>query len=244
MAFATLYPLGIQIRSPDLVEDEPVFMDEEPSPAEDGAGFDEVVRTYLLKKAVDTVREAISAHFPRGQQLAEGVTLWVKKATGRMISVDLFELKVVYHGRIDDAIRYDRKTGAAIQQASADNTIISMGGGYPFTYPTTPVNARSNEAALSIQTSYVTTEPPDLAKVSETTSGTDTGYNPLPEGYPALPSPPANKWTFLLDPVWNFPAGWILEGRESDQILDDSGTPVLWFVKDTHVYYHQIRPAG
>ncbi len=239
--FADLHPLGILIAAADLEWDTPMFLMEEESPAGDGGGFDEVTRSYLVRSALETVREVVLTHFPTGTRLGTD-TLWVKKGSGREMMQDLFLVQIVFHGRIGP-LRYYREAAGVVQQGSASNVSVTTPSGYPYTYPST-FNVRSNEAVLTCKTSYVTTTAPDLTKLADTTSGTTIGYNALPAGYPNLPTAPTSKWAGIADPVYIYPAGWVLEDRGGPTIRDATGNEVCWAVTDTHVFYEQERPSG
>lgn len=239
--FADLHPFGIAIAAADVEWDTPMFLTEEESPAADGGGFDELTRTYLVRSALESVREVVQTHFPRGTRLGTE-TLWVKKGSGRELIANTFLIQVVFHGRIGP-LRYYRETGGVTQQGGASGVSLTPPSGYPFTYPST-FNVRSNEAVLTCKTSYVTTTAPTFATLADTTSGTASGYNALPAGYPNLPTPPASKWAGIADPIYVYPAGWVLEDRSGPEIRDATGNPVCWALTDTHVYYEQERPSG
>lgn len=235
---STTYPNGILISATSLALNTPDLLDETPSFAEDG--FDDVTRKYAVRSQTHlTAREAALALFPRGKRL-EALNLWVRSATGREVGAGLYEIQVKASGLIGTT-RYNRKVDAQSSQGGASNVNLTVPGGYPFTYPSgTIAKLRSNEAALVCRTSYVTTTAPDYTKVAQTT---DYAGNPLPAGYPALPTGPSNFWSYLSSPIYIFPAGWVLEMRAVDAIKNDSGVEVCWAVTDTHVYYHHMKPG-
>lgn len=237
--FDDFYPAGgIQLYKPEaLIEGTPVLLDERPSISVDG--FDEVVRRMLLRAPMDTVRAAINQYFPRGQRLGTE-NLWIRKATGKCLAAQLFEIEATSYGRIGD-LRYERKVDAQAQSTSG--TDITIGATYPTGYPAGAVSIQGIEASLVCRTRYVTTTAPDFTEVSEATTGSAAAPAPLPAGYPALPSGPSNKWTGLATPIWIVPAGWVLETRNTDAIRDTTGAEVCWQIEDVHVYYHQQRPS-
>lgn len=240
--FDDFYPAGgIQIYKPEaLPEGSPVLLDERPSISVDG--FDEVVRRMLLRAPVDTVRAAIQTYFPRGQRIGSE-NLWLRKASGRCVGAHLFEIEATSYGRIGD-LRYERKVDAQAQSISGSDVTIGAGITYPSGYPGTPVSVQAIDASLVCRTRYITTTAPDFTKVSDSTTGTGTGYNAFPTGYPDLPSGPSSIWTSIANPIWIVPAGWVLEARNTDAIRNQAGTEVCWEVEDIHVYYHQTRPGG
>lgn len=238
--FDDLHPGPLQILGDRIAWDTPVELEELPSLAEDG--FDEVRRRLLIRTDETTVRDVLTTHFPRGQRLGSE-NLWIRTASGKQLSDRLFEVDAVLRGRLG-ALRYLRKVDATGQSVSSSSVIISPGGSYPFTYPGGAVEFRGMEAALNAYTSYVSTTAPDFTEVSQTTSGTSSGYNALPAGYPALPTGPTTIWSSIASPAYIFPAGWVLEARKVDAIKNTSGTEVCWHVQDLHTYYHQKQPSA
>ncbi len=232
------YKNSIILRGPGLPLNVPVLADERPD-LNDSGGFDGMSQRWYLRSAVhSTVESALTAYFPKGASM--GGTMWVSHATGRRIAHHLFELEVSGRGRIGGQ-RYHRQVDAVVQQSSGENIAISVPPGYPFSYPGIAERVRSNEAALVAYTRYVTTTAPDFTPVSNTAN---IAGNPLPGGYPALPAPPVNRWSGLAEPTWIVPAGWVLEARRPEAILNTAGAEVCWYVEDVHTYYHHVRPGG
>ena len=232
-----IYPHGILIHAEDMGFYTPSLLEETTTLADDG--FDDVTRKYAIYSTTHlNARAAAQYFFPRGKRLEE-LNLWVRTATGREVGAGLYEIQVKAAGLVG-ATRYNRKVDAQSSQGGASNVDLTVPGGYPFTYPSTVAKLRSNEASLVCRTTYVTTTAPDYTKVSLT-----TGYagNPLPIGYPELPTGPANFWSYLATPIYLFPAGWVLEMRGVDAIKNDAGVEVCWAVSDTHVYYHHVKPG-
>jgi hypothetical protein len=238
--FEDFYRNGIILRAPDVELEVPLLLGSVPAISED-AGWDEAAMSYVVRTNAQTTPEGVlAAFFPQGQAIA-GQNLWVRRAVVRERAEGLYTAEVTARGRIG-GLRFHTKVDAVTQQGSQANTVITAPEGYPFTYPTVPVNARSNEGALTFKVRYVDLVAPDYTKVSETAEG---ALNPpAPTGYPARPTGPANKWTGIVNAAWIYPAGWVLEARAADAIRLPNGTEVAWAVEDTWVYYHVKRPNG
>lgn len=238
--FEDFYRNGIILRAGDVALEVPHLLDMVPAFSEDG-GFDEAAVTFLVRSNLRLTAEAVLADlFPQGTQVGTS-NLWLRRCVGREVAAGLYRVEGTARGRIG-ALRYVTKVDAVTQQGSQANTVITAPEGYPFTYPTVPVNARSNEGQLTFKVRYVDLTAPDLTKVSETAAGSLNA--PAPAGYPARPTGPANKWTGLVNAAWIYPAGWVLEARAVDPIRLPNGTEVCWAVEDTWVYYHEKRPNG
>jgi len=236
----TLHPYGVLIAGSDLVLDTPMLLDMVPNFSED-CGFDEAQLQYMVRVAPATPSATMLAtHFAPGTAVA-GLNLWIRRATAREKTAGLYLVEASARGRIG-GLRYQTKVDAVTQQMTQANAIISPPDGYPFTYPTSPVALRANEAALTFKVRYVDLTAPDYTRVSETSGG--SYLPPAPEDYPARPNGPANKWTGLANPAYIHPAGWVLESRAADPIRLANGTEVCWAIEDTWVYYHPVRPNG
>jgi hypothetical protein len=202
-------------------------------------GFDEISSSYVVRSNAATEQAVIAAHFPKGRQHS-GETMWVRSANARSIIPGVWVIDVSWHGMLGGTIRYLRKVDAQVQQSGSSSVLLSVPGSYPFTYPATPISLQATEGSPVARTNYVTTTAPDLTKVGQTVySG-----NPLPVGYPPLPDAPDSGWDYLSDPLWIYPAGWVLDARPADSIHNESGTAVCWFVQDIHAYYQPARPQG
>jgi hypothetical protein len=82
------------------------------------------------------------------------------------------------------------------------------------------------EAILTVTDTYFTTTEPDAAEGG-------TALTP-----PTAPTPPPYAWGDYAEEMRaNFPAGWVLDNREIDEIY-----PGLWAVTDTFGYYHPAIP--
>jgi hypothetical protein len=230
-----LHPHGLQFAATDLVPNTPSPLSMVPSYAEDG--FDDLAAAYLVMSALGNEAAVLAAHFPKGKQLT-GLSMWVRRASCRGIAPGLWICEVNARGLLGST-RYERRVDAVVAQSSDPDVSLVAPEGYPFTYPTI-FSVRANEATLTARTSYVTTTAPDYTKVSETVYAA----NPLPSGYPALPDPPVDKWSSIEDPVYHYPAGWVLEARPTEVIRNDSNLDVCWHVQDLHVYYQQKRPSS
>jgi len=93
-------------------------------------------------------------------------------------------------------------------------------------YPSFVNKLRAMQPAVAVIDSYVTTGAPSLASVGSPAASGHGG---------ALPAAPNSIWTFLEDPTWVYPSGWILERRDLDQLPGAN----VFFVQD-HYVYHQM----
>lgn len=231
-----LHPRGVAIFvAADLPLNTPKLLGNTPTLVPEG--FDEISSSYLVRSNLTTEQEVAAYFFPKGRQLA-GHTMWVRKSSASGVVPGMWKLDVDFQGMLGEAIRYTRKTDANVQQSAGSDVLLTTPGGYPFNYPDTPISLLVSEAAPTVRTSYVTTTAPDLTKVGQTVYAA----NPLPPGYPALPDAPETGWTSLPDPQWVYPSGWVLDARPSDEIRNEAGVAVCWFIQDIHAWYHPARP--
>ena len=85
---------------------------------------------------------------------------------------------------------------------------------------------------LSCQFNYVTVTMP----------ATDATPVP-PGGAGSLPAYPANPFTSITTPIYNYPSGWIREGLEVDMVNGTDRATSIFLVKENWVYVYPIMPG-
>ncbi|MEO0413744.1 MAG: hypothetical protein AAF226_02190 [Verrucomicrobiota bacterium] len=85
------------------------------------------------------------------------------------------------------------------------------------------------DPSISVAVSYLQFTEPDTSLVN-------TVLTP-----PDAPPVPPNYWASAPDIIFNWPYGWSLDGRDVDDIRDESGAALVYFVNDTYIHRHRWR---
>ena len=147
----------------------------------------------------------------------------------------IFEVDVTYKGFFGDPPGDGQPTSQAAGMQGYVRRVTTQSGQFSGENITSPAGTGKHvvgEPSVRAQYSYIMTNAsPDTSKIN-------TAITP-----PSAPSTPANQWTYLSDYILKYPNGWVLDGREYDEVLNDSGSEELYFVTDTYGYYQAFRPG-
>lgn len=194
-------------------------------------GFDGLQQRYLVEAEEAALPAHLDVLFAKGSAHSSFANMYVVNhsvASGG--GGGLWEIDVDFLGMLTPK-PYKRKQTSYSEQAQGQNVAFSVALAAQG-YPLFAARVRAMQAALSTITSYVTTTEPDGTQV-----GVEVNPAALPPGYPAFPAPPASVWSYITDPTWVYPKGWVLDRRDPDQIAGAN----IWFVIDHHVFHHQIE---
>lgn len=220
MSFNTFYrthpiailPEGATLPYAEILEDTPTMPSD---------GWDSLKRRVLvIDPSITSVHAAIAAHYPRGMQLS-GLNMWVTDGTGRMLSGGMFLLEIDARGILTSR-GYKISTSAAVSVQSGTNIIDIDSILRP------KIEVAENQVTCDV--SYIS-----LGAAPRTNL---TGRNATP---PSAPPTPASIWTWLADPTYHYPNGWVLMASDGEG-LPGVALSTVSLVVDRYQFIHQFSP--
>lgn len=181
--------------------------------------WDTLSRTYLVDGLGD-VDTMLAEIYPEGGAHPQYPQMYIEKADPIHQGNGVYEVAVSWKGILND--KGYRRTQKVFGETSTGENIAS-GLGAP--YPSFIKRIKVEQPVVSVETTYIRTGEPSQAGVKKPV-GT------LPEGFPALPTPPAQVWSFISDPTYVYPAGWVLDSRDPVPL----NLTNLYMVTDRHIY--------
>lgn len=200
-------------------------------------GFDVLVQEYLILATLSTLAAELASSLPKGRVHPELSEMWIVDTRIMNGEGGFFRIEATYAGRLADK-RFDVRTGATAQQASTDSGNISVGLLYPYSYPDGYYKCASTEALPTWSVAYLHNTSPSQGDLAQNYTIISTG---LKSGYPTPPDSPDPFWYSIPDPIYVYPAGWVLDDRSVDEIIGETGDVVLTSVQDHWQFYHQKR---
>ncbi len=194
-------------------------------------GFDGLQQRYLVEAQLEQLPNRLDTLFAKGSAHTSFSNMYVvdhSVAAGG--GGDLWEVDVEYRGMLMPK-PYKRNLTTYSEHLQGERINMSwdlLAQGYPLIAG----RLKTMQAALSAVTSYVTTVEPDGTQV-----GREVDPLALPTGYPEFPAPPPSVWSYIDDPTWVYPKGWVLDRRDPEQIAGAR----IWFVVDHHVYHQRAE---
>jgi hypothetical protein len=222
MSFNSRYPGGLVIIGDGIEEEVPELLDETPELTNDG--WDVLKQKWLvIDRALFSPHDVASAYFPRGNQLS-GLNMWITAASGRTHGRGTHVIETTACG-ILSARGYKISTSAAVATQSATNVITP-----PYPPGVLRPKAEIAENQVTCDVSYIS-----LGAAPRTVL---TGRNVTPPNAPAVP---ASWWTWLSDPTYHDPNGWVLMASDGDGLPGVLHATVC-LVVDRYQYIHPFSP--
>ncbi len=222
MPLTNRYPGGLLVMGDGLAEGTPELLDETPELTNDG--WDYLKQKWLvIDRSVSGPAAVAAAHFPRGNQLA-GLNMWFTSATPRSHGRACYIVETTAAG-ILSARGYKISTSAAAASQSAENTTTPP---YPPGVLRSKLEVVENQVTCDV--SYIS------LGAGPRTHLTATALEP-----PEPPPTPTSGWTWLADPTYHYPNGWVLMASDGDGL---PGVPHsdICLVVDRYQYIHALSP--
>lgn len=184
---------------------------------EASSGFDTLSLDYLLRDpSVRSLKDVL--HFPRGSKL-EGLDMWVTARSLKQVGDTLFRLRATSQGILSLRGRRISYSSSANNQngdnISVEGTLYSR------------VQTKENTPTITIEEMFQ----------GEIKNEIEGGVEADPPA-DALPDDPTTVWTFLTDPTFNFPNGWVK--TQSAQGLP--GVTTAWLLTTQYQWVHALQP--
>lgn len=220
MAFNSFYrthpiailPEGASIPYVEILDDVPTLPSD---------GWDSLKRRVMVvDPTITSVHAAIDEHYPRGMQLP-GLNMWVTDATGRQVSGGIFLLEIDARG-ILTARGYKISTSAAVAVQTAQNIFDIDDILRP------KIEVAENQVTCDV--SYISLAAPPRTNL--------TGRNATP---PSAPPTPTSIWTWLADPTYHYPNGWVLMASDGEG-LPGVALSTVALVVDRYQFIHPLSP--
>jgi hypothetical protein len=186
------------------------------TPQRVSSGWDSTRITYAAMRSTSSAN-AILAEWPLGRSLPAGLNgqMYLVEAAPRAMGGGIWAVDVVGQGLL--ANRPPRTTGgAATLQRSMENLLIN-GRLYP--------KAEVWESTPTFEVEFIASSPE--------TNLVGTALNPS-----NAPFVRQSEWTWLADPTYHYPNGWVLADLRYEQLLNLS----LYLITATYEYRYAITP--
>ena len=193
------------------------YMAEPPEVTTPDDGWD----TYVIHPVVEAADEASALEvYAKGDAASFGA-LYVSEVQAKQLiyGVDSWRLQVTYKGLAQTRLVKWSTQGYA--ERSSYQLALAPGMGSPG-----PVDV--SEPKVGVTARWISESDPDTSLV---------GTHVVPAFTPSLPD---NVWGTIpdSDAVLNYPSGWVLEKRETENLPGSH----IWLVTDYFVYYQVFHP--
>lgn len=183
-------------------------------------GFDtlDVVWICDFRNVVKTAAQ-VAAAWPLGTRYGSD-DFWLRAVQPERLGGNVWRVMAHYEGRISSDKPRSVRWLSGAEVFSIDSLTVGI-------FDEVPANVRECSPSVEIGYVLVNAAPP-------------TGLVGL-AGIPSTaPSVRATAWGALSQPRINYPAGWLLENIDSDQI--DGASPQAHYVRETWQWYHEQLP--
>ena len=203
---------GLPVNVPQPISDPEINIAE--------SGWDTYAQRFLLLLSGVTISDSLAAHFPSWVGHPTYSNMYLSPPKVQSIGANAWEIDCEWKGEFQP--RGYRRTAKILGETSTgENITVGLGGDYPAFVS----KLKIEQPVLSVETTYIQAGFPDLTEVKKPIGA-------LPGGFPALPTPPSQIWSSITDPTYVYPAGWVLDDRDTNQL----GASVLYEVTDRHIF--------
>lgn len=217
-------PNAIEIYGP-TIEAAPVLLESGRSFSRSETGFDKLSLKMWGFTANPT--NYATTQFPAGGSATSlgYANMFCSSVNISQVSNQVYTFDVEYVGLI--GTQPVKRTISSKSQSYTTGSIT-----IPGSPPVTVEQAQGQYINLSCQFNYVTVSMP----------ATDATPVP-PGGAGSLPAYPANPFTSITTPIYNYPSGWIREGLEVDMVNGTDRATSIFLVKENWVYVYPVMPG-
>jgi hypothetical protein len=230
MPLDNLYPNNnLVVFGQGLSHGVPELLDEVPDMP--GDGWDTLKRTYLIQDGErPLLQTALGHYFPRGTKDAD-LTMWITDVTGRRYSQGVHVAQVTYRG-ILSARGFKISTSAAVATQSGENITAPDDDSSPGVPGSGVVRSKLEvaENQVTCDVSYISLGMGPRTHL--------TGRNETP---PSAPTPPTSWWSWLADPTYHYPHGWVLMASDGEGLPGVDHADIC-LITDRYQYIHEISP--
>ena len=195
----------------------------DPVMSESEEGWDSLTQSYLMESNPLQLGTHLEERLPRGGAHPYYPSMRITKRTSSDLGGRLYQVDLTYRGIVNT--RGYRRDVKCYGETSTGERILISPEIQALGYPAFAQKMKIVQPLLSVTTSYVSLTTPTYTELKK---AVDT----LPSGFPALPTPPSQIWSFITDPTYVYPSGWILDDRDAKPLP----WTTLHLVADRHVF--------
>lgn len=194
--------------------------------SEPESGWDSASQKFLVKASMATWPDVRDAYFSKGRPHPTLANMFIVDRRPTDLGGGDFEIDVTWKGIASD--KGYRRRSQVFGETSTGERILIGASIQAEGYPAYAEKLKIDQPVLSVETEYFTTTEPVLSEVKKPISGTYT---------PTLPTPPTQIWSWIANPTYVYPSGWVLDSREPEQLLDKN----LWRVIDRCIFRYMTE---
>lgn len=176
---------------------------------ESARGWDSLRESVLMQSTPLQIISHLEQRLPRGGVHENHANMFLTGRLPRYQGGGLYRVDLTYQGIVLDR-GYRREVRAYGETSNGEKIAISAGL-QAQGYPAIAEKLKIEQPLLAVTTSYISLTTPSYTEVKKP-------IGTLPAGFPALPTPPTQLWSFIAEPTYVYPSGWVLDDRDARQL--------------------------